>query len=233
MTERLDILIFGAHPDDAEIGMGATIAKHTRAGLAVGICDLTHAEMSSNGTVELRKQEAEEAARVLGLRYRSSLGLPDRGLFICREQIEAITLEIRRLRPRIVFAPYWQDRHPDHVMCSHLVKEAVFNAKLRRYLPESEPVSVEQIYYYFINDLYEADLAVDVSDLYSLKTASLSAYRSQFTPASGQNGYVSTPLNQAYLERVEARDRLMGQKLSVAYAEGFVTQSPYQVELFR
>jgi N-acetylglucosamine malate deacetylase 1 len=232
MTGELDILIFGAHPDDAEIGMGATIFKHTAAGKSVGICDLTHAEMSSNGTVEVRKREAEEAARILGVGYRSSLGLPDRGLFICREHIEAVTLEIRRLRPRLVFAPYWQDRHPDHVACSHLVREAVFNAKLRRYLPETEPVLVERLLFYFINDVYEADLSVDVGQCYSKKTESLSAYRSQFTAASADNDYVATPLNQAYLDRVEARDRLLGQKLSVHYAEGFVTQLPHQVELF-
>ncbi|WP_438445637.1 bacillithiol biosynthesis deacetylase BshB1 [Gorillibacterium sp. sgz5001074] len=233
MTEALDILIFGAHPDDAEIGMGATIAKHTKAGLKVGICDLTHAEMSSNGTVEERKREAQDASRILGLAYRSSLGLPDRGLFICKEQIEAITLEIRRVRPRIIFAPYWEDRHPDHVMCSRLVKEAVFNAKLRRYLPESAPVTVERHYYYFINDVAEADLAVNVTEEYDRKTEALSAYRSQFTTAGPGNDYVATPLNQDYLERVEARDRLLGQKLGTAYAEGFVSALPYTVDLFR
>lgn len=233
MKEALDILIFGAHPDDAEIGMGATIAKHTQAGLKVGICDLTHAEMSSNGSVEERKQEAQEASHILGLAYRSSLGLPDRGLFICKEQIDAITLEIRRLRPRLVFAPYWEDRHPDHVMCSRLVKEAVFNAKLRRYLPDFEPVTVEKHYYYFINDIADADLAVDVSEWYERKTEALKAYRSQFTMAAPSNGYVATPLNQAYLERVEARDRLLGQKLAASYAEGFVSPLPYTVDLFR
>src|SRR5690606_26568037 len=103
--EGLDMLIFGAHPDDAEIGMGATIYKHTKAGYRVGICDLTQAEMSSNGSVETRKAEAAEASRLLGLVERSNLGLPDRGLGPAPEQIGAIVKEIRRLRPRIVFAP--------------------------------------------------------------------------------------------------------------------------------
>jgi bacillithiol biosynthesis deacetylase BshB1 len=228
----LDILVFGAHPDDAEIGMGGTIYKHTAAGLRVGICDLTRAEMSSNGTVAIRKQEAEAAAEILGIAVRSNLGLPDRGLFVCREHIDAVTLEIRRLRPRLVFAPYWQDRHPDHVACSHLVKEAVFNAKLRRYLPDTAPVTVEQLMFYYINDIYDADVSVDVSGCYLKKTESLAVYRSQFTEASGDNDYVATPLNQAYLQRVEARDRLLGQRLSLTYAEGFATIAPYQVGLF-
>lgn len=232
MRNSLDILIFGAHPDDAEIGMGATIFKHTTSGLRVGVCDLTRAEMSSNGSVEIRSREAEEAARILGLACRTNLELPDRGLFVCQEPIEAITLEIRRLRPRIVFAPYWLDRHPDHVSCSQLVQQAVFNAKLRRYLPDTEAVLVERLLFYFINDVHEADLFVDVGSCYSKKTEALGAYRSQFAAASADNGYVATPLNQAYLERVEARDRLLGQQLSVSHAEGFVTKLPYGVDLF-
>ncbi|MDQ0889108.1 bacillithiol biosynthesis deacetylase BshB1 [Paenibacillus sp. V4I9] len=229
MSESLDILIFGAHADDAEIGMGATIAKHTKCGLKVGLCDLTYAEMSSNGTVETRIEEAELAASILGVTVRTNLGLPDRGLFVTQANIERITQEIRKFKPRIVFAPYWQDRHPDHVACSGLVQEAVFNAKLRKYLPDSDPVNVEQMYFYFINDVYEADLMVDVTDCYDEKIAALSAYRSQFI--TGQ-GTVATPLNQGYIERVEARDRVLGQKRLLTYAEGFVSKLPLVVDQF-
>ncbi|NOU72045.1 bacillithiol biosynthesis deacetylase BshB1 [Paenibacillus sp. LMG 31458] len=229
MSESLDILIFGAHADDAEIGMGATIAKHTKRGLKVGLCDLTYAEMSSNGTVETRIEEAELAASILGVKVRTNLGLPDRGLFATQANIERITQEIRKFKPRIVFAPYWQDRHPDHVACSGLVQEAVFNAKLRKYLPDSEPVNVEQMYFYFINDVYEADLMVDVTDCYDEKITALSAYRSQFI--TGQ-GTVATPLNQGYIERVEARDRILGQKRLLTYAEGFVSKLPLVVDRF-
>lgn len=232
MTHVLDILIFGAHPDDAEIGMGGTISKHTKAGYKVGICDLTHAEMSSNGTVEKRKAEAEEASRILGLSSRTNLGMPDRGLILGREHIEAITLQIRKFRPRIIFAPYWQDRHPDHVMCSHLVQEAVFNAKLRKYRPDVESVTVDQAYFYFINDVYEADLIVDVTDSYENKVNSLRAYRTQFEAGNQDDGFVQTPLNQGYLQRVEARDRMLGQQRTVDYAEGFVSRLPFLVKLF-
>ncbi|MDF2649581.1 MAG: bshB1 [Paenibacillus sp.] len=229
MGESLDILIFGAHADDAEIGMGATIAKHTKRGLKVGLCDLTYAEMSSNGTLETRIEEAEQAASILGVKVRTNLGLPDRGLFATQANIERITQEIRKFKPRIVFAPYWQDRHPDHIACSGLVQEAVFNAKLRKYLPDSEPVNVEQMYFYFINDVYEANLIVDVTDCYDEKIAALSAYRSQFI--TGQ-GMVATPLNQGYIERVEARDRILGQKRMLTYAEGFVSKLPLVVDQF-
>ncbi|WP_058303858.1 bacillithiol biosynthesis deacetylase BshB1 [Gorillibacterium timonense] len=231
MTDRMDILVFGAHADDAEIGMGGTIAKHVQAGFKVAVCDLTCSELSSNGTVERRKKEAEEASRILGLAERSNLGLPDRGIFVCQEHIEAVAMEIRRLRPRIVFAPYSLDRHPDHVLCGQIVTEAVFNAKLRRLRPDIDSVAVEAVYYYYINDVAEPDLMIDISDCYETKQRSLLAYESQFESPVGREDVVWTPLNQGYLERVEARDRVLGMKRQVAYAEGFATKVPYLTSL--
>ncbi|WP_339831130.1 bacillithiol biosynthesis deacetylase BshB1 [Paenibacillus sp. FSL R7-0272] len=225
----LDILIFGAHADDAEIGMAGTIAKHTAAGLKVGVCDLTRAEMSSNGTVERRTEEAEQASRVLGLSCRTNLELPDRGLYVTPEHVEAVTAEIRRHAPRIVFAPYWEDRHPDHIMCSKLVQEAVFNAKLRNYMPDMPAVQVKETYFYFINDIGPTDLIVDITEHYEQKEASLRCYRSQFEQGAG---IVSTPLNQGYIERVRARDSLLGQRSLIPFAEGFATITPYLVKQF-
>ncbi|GLX68947.1 bacillithiol biosynthesis deacetylase BshB1 [Paenibacillus glycanilyticus] len=233
MSEPLDILVFGAHADDAEIGMGGTIAKYTAAGKRVGICDLTEAEMSSNGTVELRKLEASHASSVLGLYSRSNLGLPDRGLEINKRHIDAIVAEIRRTRPTIVFVPYWVDRHPDHIACSKLVEEAVFNAKLRRYMPELPAFQVEQLIYYYINDVDQVSLIVNISDFYEQKKQSLMAYKSQFLTAS-DNGEdrVATPLTDRYVERVEARDSLLGQTRGWKYAEGFAIKRPHAVEWF-
>ncbi|SDC41675.1 bacillithiol biosynthesis deacetylase BshB1 [Paenibacillus sp. UNCCL117] len=231
MTLKLDFLVFGAHADDAEIGMGGTIAKHAKAGCRIGVCDLTLAEMSSNGTIERRRAEAEEAARALGLASRSNLELPDRGLVSDPAFIQRIVAEIRLHRPRVVFAPYWEDRHPDHTACSRLVQEAVFNAKLRKYMPELPAHTVEETYFYFINDTAEPDVMIDVSSVYASKQASLRAYRSQFETSGAD--VVRTPLNQGYLERVEARDSLLGQKRSVAYAEGFITKLPYMPVRFQ
>jgi bacillithiol biosynthesis deacetylase BshB1 len=232
MTQQLDILIFGAHPDDAEIGMGATIFKHTNAGYRVGICDLTYAEMSSNGNKETRIKEANAASEILGLSVRTNLGLPDRGFFVCQEQIQAIVLEIRKFKPILVFAPYWEDRHPDHVICRQLVQQAVFNAKLRKYLPAAPATTVEQLYFYFINDIHATDLMVDVSDYYVHKLDALRAYQTQFLSASTGEDYVQTPINQGFLQALEARDRLLGQKHQISFAEGFVTKLPYPVKLF-
>jgi LmbE family N-acetylglucosaminyl deacetylase len=125
------------------------------------------------------------------------------------------------------------------------VQEAVFTAKLRRYRPDVEPVTVEAVYFYSINDIGNPDLLVDITSCYDIKMKALAAYASQFDPVgqkpAEEHGlpsvrpyadYIPTPLNQGYLERVEARDRLLGMKLQVPHAEGFVTKVPFSVELF-
>lgn len=229
MSVKLDLLVFGAHPDDAEIGMGGTIVKHAVRGQLVGICDLTRAEMSSNGDVHTRAREAAAAAEVLGVAYRSNLQLPDRGLRQERAQVDLLTHEIRKLQPRVVFAPYWEDRHPDHVQCSRMVEEAVFNAKLRRYMPELPAWGVEQLVFYFINDLHKPDIVVDVSEEYARKVQSLQAYPSQFVM---QSDSVETPLTQQYVQRVEARDRVLGQAHALGFAEGFICKQPWLIERF-
>jgi bacillithiol biosynthesis deacetylase BshB1 len=232
MSAPLDLLAFGAHADDVEIGMGGTIAKHVSAGLKVGVCDLTQAEMSSNGTVERRMEEAAAASSILGLAVRTNLALPDRGLDYSRSQIEKIVEQIRLYRPRVVFAPYWVDRHPDHIACSHMIEEAVFNAKLRKYMPELPAVHVEQLVFYYINDMDNVTLTVDISEFQETKRQSLLAYRSQFEAVSEQEDRVSTPLTNRYVERVEARDALLGQSNGWLFAEGFTVKKPHAVTLF-
>jgi bacillithiol biosynthesis deacetylase BshB1 len=227
----IDLLIFAAHPDDAEIGMGGTILKHVAAGQSVGIIDLTYAEMSSNGDVETRQREAEEASRLLGLTVRENLGLPDRGLSLGAPQLDKLVSAIRRHRPRLVFAPYFVDRHPDHGVCSRMAEEAVFNAKLRRYRPEEPAWTVDSFYYYFINEVHPPGFIVDITAEQERKMAALSAYRSQFEPAGHQPDWVETPLTRGYLDNVASRDRLFGQPRRVAYAEGFLSKGPLLFEL--
>jgi LmbE family N-acetylglucosaminyl deacetylase len=149
-----------------------------------------------------------------------------------RNQIELIVSEIRTLKPRVVFAPYWVDRHPDHVATSQLIEEAVFNAKLRRYMPELPAVQVSQLIYYYINDVDQVSLIVDVSDFQETKRNALMAYRSQFDAAAAGSDRVTTPLTNRYVERVEARDSLLGQARGWAYAEGFALKRPHAVQFF-
>ncbi|WCN36680.1 bacillithiol biosynthesis deacetylase BshB1 [Aneurinibacillus uraniidurans] len=231
--EPLHALAFGAHPDDVEIGAGGLLHKWAKEGKKVGICDLTYAELSSNGTPERRQQEAAEAARTLGLHVRLTLGLPDRGLALVPEQIRAIAHVIRLYRPRVVLSPYWEDRHPDHGMCSMLVREAIFNARIRKY-ETNESVSlpthkVEHDLAYFINGQTEPQFLLDISEEMEAKMSALGAYRSQFEM---EEGSVATPLTTGYLERVRAREYGFGQNVGVAYAEGYVSRTPLLLPSF-
>ncbi|MGA9225991.1 MAG: bacillithiol biosynthesis deacetylase BshB1 [Mesobacillus sp.] len=222
---KLDILAFGAHADDVEIGMGGTIAKYASEGKRIGICDLTKAEMSSNGTVVTRLQEAEKAAEILGVKVRKALDLPDRGLFLKEEYIKKIVEIIRFYRPAIVFAPYFDDRHPDHGSCARLVEEAVFSAAVRKYgenrdLPSHRP---DTLYFYMINGFHKPDFVVDISNEMSKKIEALNAYESQFT--KGESTF-DTPLVNGYIESVEAREKLFGKEVGVQFAEGFMSKKP-------
>jgi bacillithiol biosynthesis deacetylase BshB1 len=224
----LDILAFGAHADDVEIGMGGTIAKYAALGKKIGIYDLTKAELSSNGTVDLRIQEATRAAELLGVEIRESLHLPDRGLYIKEEYINELVTIIRRFQPRIVFAPYFEDRHPDHGNCARLVQEAVFSAGIKKYLPDNLYPShkVQHVYFYMINGFHKPDFVIDISSYMLTKLAALRAYESQFTKGMES---VDTPLVNGYIESVEARERLFGKEVGVQYAEGFKTGKPLLV----
>ncbi|MGJ7909390.1 bacillithiol biosynthesis deacetylase BshB1 [Neobacillus sp. LXY-1] len=225
MSERLHILAFGAHADDVEIGMAGTIAKLASDGYKIGICDLTFADLSSNGNVTLRKQEANLAAELLGVSYRNSLGLPDRGLYLNDEYISKIADEIRKHRPKIVFAPYFEDRHPDHGNCARLVEEAVFSAGIRKYTTKqcNQPHKVERIYFYMINGYHQPDFTIDITENMDQKLAALRAYKSQFEVTEES---VDTPLVNGYIETVEARERMFGKLVGVQFAEGFKTKIP-------
>jgi N-acetylglucosamine malate deacetylase 1 len=222
---KLDILAFGAHADDVEIGMGGTIAKFASAGKQIGICDLTRAELSSNGTIEIRKDEAWKAAEILGVRIRENLNLPDRGLFYNQEYINKIAEIIRKYRPVIVFAPYMEDRHPDHGHCARLVEEAVFSAGIRNFETGGNfgPHKVKSLHFYMINGFHKPDFLIDISAYMDKKIAGLEAYQSQFTKSPGS---FDTPLVNGYIETVAARESLFGKQAGVQYAEGFKGNTP-------
>ncbi len=215
------ILAFGAHPDDVELGAGATCALHAKD--SVVICDLTAAEMSSNGNPELRWKEATVAAGELGVAARICLGFRDRSLFPTPDAISAIVKVIRTFSPQIVLAPHAADRHPDHGQCAHLVREALFTSGLRKHEDGLTPHRPAGFYQYFINGMEKASFAVNVSAVYEKKRLALAAYSSQFYPSSG----VQTALTRsAFLPMIEGRDRMFGQAIGCDFAEGFWQADP-------
>jgi len=131
-----DIAAICAHPDDADLIMGGTLALQSRLGRRVAIVDLTRGESGSRGTPETRAAEADAAARVLGAAHRESLGLPDSSLEVCAAHKDPVVQAIRRLRPRTVILQHWQQRHPDHAHAGRIVYEAAFLAGLRNYRPD-------------------------------------------------------------------------------------------------
>jgi bacillithiol biosynthesis deacetylase BshB1 len=222
----IDLLAFGPHPDDLEIGLGGTIARHTALGMRVGLCDLTAGEMGSNGTPEQRLAEAEAARVVLGAAWRSNLRWPDRRIGKDPAQLDEAVSFIRRHRPTVIAIPYWSDRHPDHVAASELLTEASFNAGLRRYAAEGEAWKADWICYYFINDSTTPSFVIDVSDYYDRKRAALECHTTQFAPSS-VGGPVATRLNTPlFMQLIDSRDGQFGALAGVQRAEGFIVREP-------
>ncbi len=223
----IDLLVFGPHPDDIELGLGGTIARHTSAGQTVGLCDLTEAELSSNGTRDQRLAEAADAARVLGAAWRENLGWADGGIADSPDMIRSAVDIIRRHKPRAIAVPYWDDRHPDHEAASRVLRVSAFRSGLRRYTTEADPWRPDWICYYFINDSAAPSFVVDVSAHYQRKREALDCYRSQFAPADA--GAVATRLTAStFRQLIESRDAQFGALAGVAFAEGIVVREPIQ-----
>jgi N-acetylglucosamine malate deacetylase 1 len=222
----VDLLVFGPHPDDIEIGLGATVAHHAAMGLSVGLCDLTAGELGTNGTVEERLEEAEAARQVLGAAWRENLGWPDGRIGKDEKQLADAVVFIRRHRPRAVAIPYWDDRHPDHVAASRALTEAVFMSGLRRYdTVPGDAWRPEWSCYYFINDSAPPSFVVDVSAHYETKRRALDCHASQFRRDNPKAA--ATRLNTpTFRQLIESRDAQFGALAGVAWAEGVVVRQP-------
>jgi bacillithiol biosynthesis deacetylase BshB1 len=223
-VSEVDLLVFGPHPDDIEIGMGGTVARHVDRGVRVGLCDLTAGEMGSNGTVDERLAEAEAAREVLGAAWRINLRWPDRGIGGA-DHVKSAVAVIRRARPRTVAIPYGSDRHPDHVAASAVLTEAAFSSGLRRFEPSTDAWKPSRVCCYFINDSVAPSFVVDVSDVYERKRRALACYVSQFRPPDSDA--VSTRLTSPRFQQlIESRDAQFGARSGVALAEGFIVRDP-------
>ena len=221
----VDLLVFGPHPDDLEIGLGGTIARHAAAGSSVGLCDLTAGELGSNGTPIERKREAADAARVLGAAWRVNLEWPDGGIVASPDILRSAVDLLRRERPRAVAMPYWDDRHPDHGAASRVLDLAVFRSGLRRYVTDLEPWRPDWVCYYFINTSTTPSFVVDVSEHYETKRQALACHRSQFAPADASA--VPTRLTASTFQQlIESRDAQFGAQAGIAFAEGVVVREP-------
>lgn len=219
---KLDVLVVAPHPDDAELGMGGAIQALQSEGQRVGVLDLTNGEPTPHGSVERRAEETETATRILGIAWRQNLGLPNRSLEPTLEARQALASVIRETRPRWLFAPYWEDAHPDHVAATQLIEAARFWAKLSKTEMPGEPHHPERIYNYYCVHLRLAPqpaFILDITPFWEKKLAAITAYESQFV-----TGRPQTP--PTFLDRLRDEAAYWGKTIGTEYGEPFTCREP-------
>jgi len=225
---KLDILAFGAHPDDVELGCGGTIAKEISLGKKVGIIDLTRGELGTRGSVEIRDSESAIAADILGTSVRENLNMRD-GFFVNDEahQLQIVKM-IRKYQPEIVLCNAIRDRHIDHGKASKLVSDSCFLSGLTKIETTLDGENQEvwrpkRIYHYIQWENIEPDFVVDITGFTDIKTASILAYASQFY-SENSNEPVTPIATKNFLESIHYRSQDLGRLVGVEYAEGFTVE---------
>lgn len=227
--QKLDILAIGVHPDDLELGCGGTLVNHVRMGQQVGILDLTQGELGTRGTPELRLQEAQDAARIMGVKVRENLGMAD-GFFQNDKEHQLLLVEyIRKYQPNVVIANALEDRHPDHGRAGKLISDACFLAGLSKiettHKGEKQAAWRPRRVYHMIQDRFlEPDFIVDISDSFEQKMEAVKAYKSQFHDPNSNEPltYIATG---GFLNKIEYRASLLGKRIGTAYGEGFLCEN--------
>lgn len=230
MTDHVDILAVAAHPDDAELTCGGTLARAADAGHRVGILDLTRGETATRGTPELRAEEAARASEVLGVAVRRNAGLPDAHLENSHEARRTVVRVLRELTPRVVILPFQVGRHPDHRIAAELGRDACFLAGLGNYDggPAARPLKILYALAYR-EDPVKPTFVVPISeDQFARKLDSIRCYASQFEGAD-QAGEIF-PTGQPLLERVETQTRHYGSLIREPYGEPFYTEETVAVD---
>ena len=233
---KLDILAFGAHPDDVELACSGTLMKHMAAGYKVGIVDLTQGELGSRGSGELRLVEAENSRKIMGATVRENLGIPDGFFTHSKENLLLVAKMIRKYQPEIVLANAIEDRHPDHGKGARLVSDACFHSGLIKIdLDGLEPWRPRAIYHYVQDKNIRHDFLVDISPYMEKKLKCIQAFSSQFfTGSEEEDDQPETPISSKnFFEYVRAKDRTNARAIRVDYAEAFnVGRTPGVGDLF-
>lgn len=227
---KLDLLAIAPHPDDVELTSGGTMIRMAQAGYATGILDLTRGETGTRGTPETRLREAARSGKIMGVKVRRNLGLPDAHLKVSDEYKAAVAAVIRELEPRTVIVPYWEGRHPDHYTAGRLCYEACFVAGLKNYDLHGLPFRPSRILYAAAYADVRPTFAVDITAQYERRRRAILAYGSQFRPPKhDRKSRVPLPLDQLE-ERMSLQARHYGRMIGVKYAEGFVMREVLQLD---
>ncbi|TAH07765.1 MAG: bacillithiol biosynthesis deacetylase BshB1 [Sphingobacteriia bacterium] len=225
---QLDILAFGVHPDDVELGCSGSLLVANAEGKKTGIIDLTRGELGTRGNADTRLKEAKDAAKILGVHHRENLEMADGFLQNDEPHQRKIIEVIRRFRPSIIFANAPEDRHPDHGKSASLVADAAFLAGLRKIETRDiagnsqEAWRPSYVFHYIQDRFLEPNFIIDISSFMDLKMKSILAYNTQFhNPNLDEpQTYISSP---QFLETLRGRDAMLGKRIGVEYGEGFIT----------
>ena len=226
----VDILAFGAHPDDVELSAGGTLIKQIKNGSTVGIVDLTMGEMGTRGTTEIRALEAEQAMKIIGANFRENLKMSDSFVDLSKESIYKVVKAIRTHQPKIILCNAVKDRHPEHGVASKLVSKACFISGLRKYESsldgETQKPHVPQNVYHYIQDQWiDPDFIVDISEEIDQKIKAVKAFESQFYDSKSKEP--TTPISSKdFMDSIFSKANLMGRSIGKRFGEGFTTERP-------
>ena len=226
----VDILAFGAHPDDVELSAAGTLIKHINMGFSVGIIDLTMGEMGTRGTPEIRALEAEQAMKIIGAKFRENLKMSDSFIDLSKESIYKVVKAIRTHQPKIILCNAVKDRHPEHGVASKLVSKACFISGLRKYESsldgETQKPHVPQNVYHYIQDQWiDPDFIVDISEEMDQKIKAVKAFESQFYDPKSKEP--TTPIStKDFMDSILSKANLLGRSIGESFGEGFTTERP-------
>ena len=236
MFEKLDILAFGVHPDDVELGCSGTLLASVAAGKKIGVVDLTKGELGTRGTAETRKDEAAEAAKVLKASVRENLEMSD-GFFQNDEvNLKKVIGVIRKYRPEIILSNAVEDRHPDHGRSAKLVEDAAFLSGLIKVETKVGEIVQEAwrpkyVFHYIQDRFLQPDFIFDITNFIEGKLESVKCYKTQFfnPELDGPQTYISSP---EFFETITARAMMLGKRIGVKYAEGYISKKMIGVQSF-
>ena len=228
MTKTVDALFIGAHADDIELTCGGTVVNIVRSGRTAGIIELTRGEMGTRGTAEIRLRESKEAAKILGASFREQLDFGDGGLRTGREEELELIDVIRLYRPQIVFAPWFDDRHPDHRRAGQLIADASFYAGLRKIKTKHEAHRPQSVVHFIQWHIPAITFVVDVTESWKTRMEAVGAYKSQFFDVKSDEPRTKIA-EQRFLEMIEARGVHFGSLVGAHYGEPFATTLPPKI----
>ncbi|MBV8070701.1 MAG: bacillithiol biosynthesis deacetylase BshB1 [Acidobacteriaceae bacterium] len=224
----VDVLLFGAHPDDVEWGAGGTALLLKRRAAAFAIVDLTGGEMGSRGTAVERRIEAERAADYLGAAGRECLNMSDGALADSPEARKQVAAAIRQHRPRLVLAPYWEDRHPDHSAAGLMIRNSALCCTSRKSEDPNPPHKPDAVLYYLLHHFTRPSIVVDISSVYENKLELIRVHESQFAKSAAGFGVIPHGLGD-YIFGLESRDRFFGSLIGVHHGEALVSEVPLSI----